>query len=131
MTAIYGRRWRLVLLWYLEACIAAAALWAVAADRPPRSALTVACYLALCGAALTGPGHIVRALCRAAGLSAARRRLVLQLFLALTAAATAATLSTQRGWSAIVCILMLGSALWALELDLRADAARTGRRPAA
>ena len=53
----------------------------------------------------------------------AYRRLALQSSLALAAAATVATLSTQRGWAAIVCILLVGNALWALELELRVSAA--------
>jgi len=124
---IYGRRWRLFLLWYIEACAAGAAVWALTEDARPRALLTALAYLLLCGAALALPAHILRLLVTALRASPAYRRLALQLFLAFAASATAAALSTARGWAAIICILLVGNALWALELELRAEAAENAR----
>ena len=120
---VYGRRWRLFLLWYIEACVAGAAVLALAEGAGPRALLAALAYFLLCGVALALPAHILRLLMMALRVPPARRRLALQLFLAYAAAATAATLSTQRGWAAIVCILLIGNALWALDLELREETA--------
>ena len=127
ITGVYGHRWRLVLLWYVEVCIAGAAILALTHGGRPHTLLTVLAYLLLCGAALALPAHILRVLLTALPVSPAYRRLALQLFLAFGAAATSATLSTDRGWAAIICILLIGNALWALELELRAEAAESAR----
>jgi hypothetical protein len=127
IAGVYGHRWRLVLLWYVEVCIAGAAIWALTDGGRPRALLTALAYLLLCGAALALPAHILRLLLTALPVSPACRRLALQLFLAFGAGATSATLSTDRGWAAIICILLIGDALWALELELRAEAAETAR----
>jgi len=124
---VYGHRWRLLLLWYVEACTAGAAFWALAEDARPRALLAALAYFLLCGAALALPAHILRLFLTTLRARPAYRRLALQLFLAFAAAATTATLSTERGWAAIVCILLVGNALWALELDLRAEAAENAR----
>jgi len=55
----------------------------------------------------------------AVGLSPDLRRKTLQVLLALSAGATAATLGASLGWGAILCILLTGNTLWALEMDLR------------
>lgn len=124
ITDVYGHRWQLSLLWYLEA---GAAFWALAEDARPCALLTALDYFLLCGAALALPAHILRLLLTTLRLPPAYRRLALQLFLAFAAAATSATLSTERGWAASVCILLVGNALWALELELRAEAAENAR----
>lgn len=119
LDAVYGRRWRLLLLWYLEGAAAFAACWALFRGGSPRSALTVLAYLVLCGAALCLPAHALGLGLRQVGATRASRRSALQLLFALAAAATVAALSTERGWAAIVCILLLGDTLWALELEHR------------
>ena len=127
ITDVYGHRWQVVLLWYVEACAAGAAIWALADGGRPHTLLTALAYLLLCGATLALPAHVLRVLLMALPVSAAYRRLALQLFLAFAAAATSATLSTDRGWAAIICILLIGNALWALELELRLEAAENAR----
>ena len=104
-------------LWYAESCLAFAGVWALTSDRTPRTFLEVATFMLLCGAALTVPAHALRAALVRAG--AVTRLRVLEAFLVLAAAGTAAAISTDRGWTAIVCILLIGNALWALELELR------------
>jgi NhaP-type Na+/H+ or K+/H+ antiporter len=126
-TAVYGRRWRLFLLWYVEICAAGAAVWALTGDARPRTLLVAFAYFLLCGAALALPAHVLRHLLTTAGVPPAYRRLALQLLLAFAAAATAATLSTAQGWAAIVFILLVGDTLWALELELRVEAAEDAR----
>jgi hypothetical protein len=123
ITALYGRRWPWLALWYLEGCLAVAAIWAVTHHAAPLATVPPFMFLLACGVALAIPFHAVRMGMMAAGLGARARRLALQLFLALSAAATAATLSVQQGWAAIIFILLVGNALWALELELRAGQA--------
>ncbi len=84
--------------------------------------LTAVVYLGLCAAALTLPGAALRTAAAAVGLGPSRRRFVLQLYLALSAGAVAAALGTQRGWAAVVAILLTGNALLALEMEARAAA---------
>jgi NhaP-type Na+/H+ or K+/H+ antiporter len=127
ITALYGRRWRLILLWYVEGCAAGAGVWTLTHDARPQTFVAAFAYFLLCGAALALPAHILRHLLTTAGVPPAYRRLALQLLLAFAAAATAATLSTAQGWAAIVFILLVGDALWALELELRMEAAEDAR----
>lgn len=115
----FGHAWRVVALWTAEGCAALAAAWALAGGRDPKAMIGALGYLLLCGVALLVPAHALRA--GLAGASARRRRSALQLVLALSAAAVAGSLSTGHGWAGIVFILLLGDALWALELELRAD----------
>ncbi|MFA4965667.1 MAG: hypothetical protein WC709_08555 [Thermoleophilia bacterium] len=122
IAAVYGRRWRLHLLWYLEGATAFAACWAYFTHGSPRAAFTVLAYLALCGAALALPGHALRLSLRRLGAAPAARRVALQLLFAFAAAAIIAALSTGRSRAAIVCILLLGSTLWGLELEQRSEA---------
>ena len=110
-------------LWYAESCLAFAAVWALMSDHAPRTFLEVAAFMLLCGAALTVPAHALRAALLRTG--AAVRLRVLEVFLVLAAGGAAAALSTARGWAAIVCILLVGNALWALEMEARA--AKRGR----
>jgi len=125
---VYGHGGHLSLLWYLEACAAGAAFRALAEDARPRALLTALAYSLLCGAALALPAHILRLLLTTLRLPPAYHRLALQLFLAFAAAAASATLNTESGWAAIVCILPVGgNASWALELELRAEAAENAR----
>jgi hypothetical protein len=112
-------------LWYAESCLAFAAVWALMSDRTPRTFLEVAAFMLLCGAALTVPAHALRAALLRAGAGAASRLRVLEVLLVLAAGGAAAALSTAHGWAAIVCILLVGNALWALELESRA--AKRGR----
>ncbi|HZL63744.1 MAG TPA: hypothetical protein VFD50_02190 [Thermoleophilia bacterium] len=121
--ATTGRKPWVYALWYVESCLAFAAVWALVSDRTPRTFLDVAAFLLLCGAALTVPAHALRAALLRAG--AAVRLRVLEVFLVLAAGGAAAALSTARGWAAIVCILLVGNALWALEMESRA--AKRGR----
>ena len=121
ITAVYGRRWRFVAVWYLEGCVGVAALWALTHGHTLLATLPPLAFLVTCGAALTIPGHALRLVMLAAGLRGAIRCLATQIMLAVTAAATAAALSSQQGWVAIVCILLVGNSLWALELELRAS----------
>jgi hypothetical protein len=123
ITEVYGHRWQLVLLWYVEVCIAGAAIWALTDGGRPRALLAALAYLLLCGAALAVPAHALRLLLTVLPVSPAHRLLALQLFLGFAAAATSATLSSEEGWAAIICILLIGDALWALELELRVKAA--------
>jgi hypothetical protein len=123
ITIIYGRRWRLTLLWFVEACAVGAVFWALAEDPRPHALLTALAYFLVCGAALALPAHTLRLLLTALPVAPSYRLLALQLFLAFAAAATTAALSTERGWAAIVCILLVGNALWALDLELRVEAA--------
>jgi hypothetical protein len=127
IATIYGQRWRLSLLWFVEACAVGAAFWALAEDPRPHALLTALAYFLLCGAALVVPAHMLRLLLTALPVSPAYRLLALQLSLAFAAATTTAALSTERGWAAIVCILLVGNALWALELELRVEAADDSR----
>ena len=123
----FGRGWRLLALWYVEASVAAAAVWSLTHERDPVSMAVVLAYLLLCGAVFLTPAHLVRS-----GLkrcAPGRRRSILQVLLALSAAAVAAALSTAHGWAAIVLILLLGNALWALELELRDQAPSGAQAP--
>ncbi len=121
IAAVYGRRWRLIALWYVEGCAAAAALWALAHGQTAVAILPALAFLLTCGAALTLPGHALRLVLLVAAVRDAGRRLAMELMLVVTAAATAAALSAQQGWAAIVCILLVGNSLWALELELRTN----------
>ncbi len=119
LTGLLGRRWKWLVLWYAEACVAVAAIWALSQGADLRGVTLAFTYLICCGVALTVPGHALRLGLARLGLTAPRRRTALQTLLALAAALTAATLGTARGWSAIVCIMLTGSALWALEMEAR------------
>ena len=119
-TADAGRKPGLYGLWYVEASLAFAAVWALLSGGAPGTLLAVVAYLLVCGAALTLPAHALRLALARAGVRHALRVRVLEVFLVMVAAATAATLSTDRGWAAIVYILLIGNALWALELEQRA-----------
>jgi hypothetical protein len=112
-------------LWYAESCLAFAGVWTLMSDRTPRTLVEVAAFLLLCGAALTVPAHALRAALLRGGAGAATRLRTLEVFLVLAAGGAAAALSTARGWAAIVCILLVGNALWALEMESRA--AKRGR----
>lgn len=123
------KRPRLAALWAAEGCVAAAAVITLARGGGPRELLGAAAYLALCVAALLVPGPLLQRAAGALGLSPRRRRLALQLYLVLAAGAVAATLSTGRGWAAVVAVLLTGNALLALELESR-GAFRVGAPPA-
>jgi NhaP-type Na+/H+ or K+/H+ antiporter len=122
MTTLLGRRWKLFLLWYAEACVALAAIWALSQGADLPGVARAFAYLLVCGVALGIPGHALRLGLARLGVPPARRRAALQILLALAAALTAATLGTARGWAAIVFILLTGNALWALEMEARATA---------
>jgi hypothetical protein len=107
-------------LWYAESCLAFAAVWTLLGDHAPRTLLAVAAFLLLCGVALAVPGHALRAWMLRAGVGAGRRVKALEAFLVLAAGGAAAALSTAHGWAAIICILLVGDALWALEMESRA-----------
>lgn len=119
MTAVLGRRWRVYCLWYVEASAAVAAIWALATDPTPRTVAIAAGYLLLCATALTVPANAIRLVLRSAAVGRGWRLAALQTVLAISAAATAAAIANEQGWTAIVCILLVGNALWALEMDLR------------
>lgn len=119
------RHW-LPVLWLIEACIAAGAVVTLARGGAPRDMLVTTVYFALCGVALTLPGLGLRLIVTALGLSPRRRQLVLQLYLALAAAAVAAMLGTAHGWGAVVAIMLTGNALLTLEIESRAHVARQG-----
>jgi hypothetical protein len=121
LRAVYGRRWPVFLLWYAEACLAASALWSLSRGSSPLVALSSFAFLMACGVALAIPCHVLRLAMLVAGASPRLRRVAMQLLLAVSASATAAALSTERGWAAIICILLVGDALWALDLELRAS----------
>ena len=123
--ATSGRKPWVYGLWYAESCLAFAGVWALMSDRTPRTFLEVAAFLLLCGAALAVPAHALRAALLHAGAGAAVRLRVLEVFLVLAAGGAAAALSTAHGWAAILCILLIGNALWALEMESRA--AKRGR----
>ena len=120
----WGDRHWLPALWLFEACIAAGAVVTLARGSTPRAMLATTAYFALCGVALTLPGLVLRLLVKALGLSPRHRQLVLQLYLALAAAAVAAMLGTAHGWAAVVAIMLTGNALLTLELESRAHLAR-------
>jgi hypothetical protein len=120
------RRPWLYALWYCEGCLAAAAIWALLSDRAPATLVQATAFLILCGAALAVPAHALRTLLIRRGARDGVRVRLLEAFLVLAAAGTAAALSTAHGWGAIVCILLIGNALWALELESRA--AKRARR---
>lgn len=122
LTGLLGRRWKWFVLWYAEACVAVAAVWALTQGADLRGVALACAYLICCGVALSVPGHALRLGLARLGVTASRRRTALQILLALAAALTAATLGTARGWAAIVCILLTGSALWALEVEARSEA---------
>lgn len=61
----------------------------------------------------------VRLLLLRAHLSPRRRLLVLESMLAVSAAAAAAAIGSAHGWAAVICILLVGNPLWALEFELR------------
>ncbi len=117
--AVPHRTW-IYALWYIESCLAFAAVWALLGDRTPRTFLEAAAFLLLCGAALTLPAHVLRAGMLRRDVRGARRIKTLEVLLVLAAGGVAAALSTAHGWAAIVCILLVGNALWALELEGRA-----------
>jgi NhaP-type Na+/H+ or K+/H+ antiporter len=119
-----GDRHWLLALWLVEACVAAAAVLTLARGGAPRDLLLTLAYFALCALALTLPGPALRRAAAALGMPPQRRRLVLQLYLALAAAAVAATLGTARGWAAVVAILLMGNALLTLEVESRAGEQR-------
>ena len=119
------RRW-LPVLWLIEACIAAGAVVTLARGGAPRDMLVTTAYFALCGVTLVLPGLGLRLIVTALGLSPRRRLLVLQLYLALAAAAVAAMLGTAHGWAGVVAIMLTGNALLTLELESRAHLARQG-----
>ena len=120
-----GRKPWIYALWYAESCLAFAGVWTFMSDRTPRTFLEVAAFLLLCGVALSVPALALRAALLHVGAGARARIRSLEAFLVLAAGGAAAALSTARGWAAIVCILLVGNALWALELESRA--ARRGR----
>jgi hypothetical protein len=117
----WGDRPWLPVLWLAEACIAVGAVVTLARGGAPRDMLVAVAYLILCAAALSLPGPLLRRALTGLGLGAERRRLVLQLYLAVAAGAVAATLGTQRGWAAVVAILLTGNAILTLELEARAE----------
>lgn len=119
------RRW-LWIVWGVEACVAAGAVVTLARGGDPRDMLLTIAYFASCALALTFPGPLLRHALTAIGVLPQRRRLVLQLYLALAAAAVAATLATARGWEAIVAILLTGNAILTLEVEARAIAGEEG-----
>ncbi len=115
-----SRRTWLAALWTVEACFATGAVVTLARGGSPGDMVAATLFLALCAAALTLPGAVLRRAAAALGLGPARRRLVLQLYLALAAAAVAAALGTAHGWAATVAILLTGNALLTLEMEARA-----------
>jgi hypothetical protein len=116
-----GDRLWLPVLWIVEACVAIGAVLTLVRGGSPRDMVLTIAFLFFCGAALILPGPILRRVMAAVRLSPSRRRLVLQLYLALAAAAVAGTLGTARGRAAVVAILLTGNALLTLELESRAD----------
>lgn len=120
----WGERHWLPALWLLEGCVAAGAVITLLRGGGPRDVLVASAYLGLCALALAVPGPLLRRAASTLGLSPERRRLALQLYLALAAAAVAATLGTSRGWAAVVAILLTGNALLTLEIEARAGARR-------
>jgi hypothetical protein len=127
MITVFGRRWRLCALWYGEAAAAAAALWALMHGGGWRAALTTLLYLLVCGAALTVPGQALRAFATAVHAGPRSRRLLLHALFVFSAAASAAALSTANVPAAVVFLLLLGNALWALELESRTRQRRGGQ----
>jgi hypothetical protein len=121
MKHLRGDRLWLPVLWMVEACVAVGAVLTLARGGSPGDMVLTIAFLFLCGATLTLPGPALRRLMAAVRLSPTRRRLVLQLYLALAAAAVAGTLGTARGWAAVLAILLTGNALLALELESRAE----------
>jgi len=117
--AIRRKPW-IYALWYAESCLAFAAVWALLSDHAPRTVLEVAGFLLLCGAALALPARVLRTALLCRGVGAGWRLRVLESFLVLAAGGAAAALSTAHGWAAIICILLIGNALWALEMESRA-----------
>jgi hypothetical protein len=116
-------------LWYAESCLAFAAVCTLLGDHAPRTLLAVAAFLLLCGVALAVPAHALRAVLLRAGVGGGRRLKALELFLVLATGGAAAALSTAHGWAAIVCILLIGNALWALEMEARAAKRGPGVTP--
>jgi hypothetical protein len=123
--ATAGRKPWVYALWYVESSLAIAGVWALMSDRAPRTLLDVATFLLLCGAALTLPAHALRAALLRFGAGSAVRIKMLEATLVLAAGGAAAALSAAHGWAAILCILLIGNALWALEAESRA--AKRGR----
>jgi hypothetical protein len=120
----WGDRHWLPVLWLIEACIAGGAVTTLARGGTPRDMLVTTAYFALCGVALTLPGLGLRLIVTALGISSRRRQLVLQLYLALAAAAVAAMLGTAHGWTAVGAIMLTGNALLTLELESRVHVTR-------
>jgi hypothetical protein len=115
-------------VWYIELCAAAAAVGSLLTHRSPQQALAVFIYLAACGAALTMPGHLARAATATWHLSPTATSRVLRGYLVIAAGLVAAFLSTARGWWALIAILLVGNALWALSASER-EAQRVTRPP--
>lgn len=115
----WRERRRLVALWAIEGCIAAGAVVTLARGGGPGDMVSTIGFLVLCVVALTVPGELLGRAMSALSWNFARRRLALQLYLALAAAAVAAALGAAHGWAAIVAILLTGNALLTLELDAR------------
>lgn len=114
-------------VWYIELCAAAAAVGSLLTHRSPRQALAVFIYLAACGAALTMPGHLARAATTVWHLSPTATSRVLRGYLVIAAGLVVAFLSTARGWWALIDLLLVGNALWALSVSERE--AQTVTRP--
>jgi len=106
-------------VWSLESLAAFAAMWALTHSRSLDSFLITFAYLLGCAAALTVPGHALRALAARLGLSWPSTRAVLQALLVIAAGMIVAAVSTDRWWWTIAAILLTGNALWALELHER------------
>ncbi len=106
-------------LWSVEVLAAGAAIWALTHSRSLESFVVTFVYLLGCAAALTVPGHALRALAARLGLSQPRTRAVLQALLVIAAGMVVAAVSTDRWWWTIAAILLTGDALWALELHER------------
>jgi hypothetical protein len=125
MTFPWGHR-LLPFVWYVEACVAVAALWTLFGGGRARDALAAAAYLVLCGAAAGLPGSLLLGLAARTKVPARGRRWLLHVYLAVAAGAVAGLLATGRGWSAAVAILMTGNAIWAIEADARRTARAGG-----
>jgi hypothetical protein len=115
----YRRRPLLPCVWFVELAAAIGALWSLTHGRTVALLLTASAYLIACGGALVVPGWALRRVTVALRLPVRLRRALHVTYLIVAAGLVAATLSSSRGWIAIVAILLTGNALWALEMHSR------------
>lgn len=111
-------RWRIYLLWYVIACLAASAFYAQGHGNHVSVALRSFGYLLICSLALVAPGLMLAR----TGLSLQAQRSLLLALLAVGAVMVTGTMSTEMLWATPPFILLTGNAIWSIEeIDRRLE----------